>query len=109
MPSPSGAVLCDFDGVGVGPREWDLVPVAVGALRFGYASDLQQRFARAYGVDVTAWPGFGVLRRLRELQLVGSVVPVLAANPALRPQWRLRLESLRRRDVGARWSPYPWA
>ncbi len=109
VASASGAVLCDFDGVGIGPREWDLVPVAVGALRFGYAHDLQQRFARAYGVDVTAWPGFGVLRRLRELQLVTSVVPVLAANPALRPQWRLRLESLRRRDASVRWSPYPWA
>jgi hypothetical protein len=101
-------VLCDFDGAGVGPREWDLVPVAVGALRFGYARDLQQRFAHAYGVDVTRWPGFAELRRLRELQLVASVVPVLRANPVLRPQWRLRLESLRRGDGSARWSPYPW-
>jgi hypothetical protein len=101
-----GAVLCDFDGVGVGPREWDLVPVAVGALRFDYGHDLQQRFARAYGADVTTWPGFGVLRRLRELQLVTSVLPVLDANPALRPQWRLRLESLRAGDDAVRWSPY---
>ncbi len=101
-----GAVLCDFDGVGVGPREWDLVPVAVGALRFDYGPDVQQRFARAYGVDVTAWPGFAVLRRLRELQLVTSVLPVLDANPALRPQWRVRLESLRAGDDAVRWSPY---
>jgi Ser/Thr protein kinase RdoA (MazF antagonist) len=103
---PGGAVLCDFDGVGVGLREWDLVPVAVGALRFDYGRDVQQRFARAYGADVTAWPGFGVLRRLRELQLVTSVLPVLDANPALRPQWRLRLESLRAGDDAVRWSPY---
>ncbi len=103
------AVLCDFDGVGVGPREWDLVPVAVGALRFDYGSDVHQRFARAYGVDVTTWPGFGVLRRLRELQLVVSVLPVLEANPALRPQWRLRLESLRAGEDAVRWSPYPRA
>jgi hypothetical protein len=50
-----------------------------------------------------------VLRRLRELQLVTSVLPVLDANPALRPQWRLRLDSLRDGDDGVRWSPYPWA
>ena len=109
VPSPSGGLLCDFDGVACGPREWDLVPVAVGALRFDYGADLHRRFAHAYGVDVIAWPGFPALRRLRELQLVTSVLPALEANPALRPQWRLRLDSLRARDPGVRWTPYPWA
>jgi Ser/Thr protein kinase RdoA (MazF antagonist) len=109
VPSPAGPVLCDFDGVATGPREWDLVPVAVGALRFDYGRDLHERFVRSYGVDVTAWPGFPALRRLRELQLVTSVLPALGANPALRPQWRLRLDSLRDGDDGVRWSPYPWA
>ena len=109
IASPSGPVLCDFDGLCVGPREWDLVPVAVGARRFGYAPGLHEDFARAYGVDVTTWPGFPALRRLRELQLVTSVLPVLDANPALRSQWRLRLESLRRRDDAVRWTPYPAA
>jgi hypothetical protein len=107
VPSPSGPQLCDFDGVARGPREWDLVPVAVGALRFDYGADLQRRFVHAYGVDVTVWPGFPVLRRLRELQLVTSVLPALEANPALRPQWRLRMDSLRRGDDTVRWSPYP--
>ena len=109
VASPRGPVICDFDGVAVGPREWDLVPVAVGALRFDYGCDLHAAFVRAYGVDVTVWPGFPALRRLRELQLVTSVLPTLEANPALRPQWRLRLDSLRRRDEAVRWTPYPGA
>jgi Phosphotransferase enzyme family len=109
VPSRAGPVLCDFDGVSVGPREWDLVPVAVGSLRFDYSAGLHEKFARAYGVDVTAWPGFAALRRLRELQVVTSVLPVLEANPALRPQWLLRLDSLRRRDETVRWTPYPAA
>jgi hypothetical protein len=109
VPSPSGPVLCDFDGVASGPREWDLVPVAVGALRFDYGENLHRRFVQAYGVDVTGWAGFPVLRRLRELQLVTSVLPALEANPALRPQWRLRIDSLRDGDAGVRWAPYPWA
>jgi aminoglycoside phosphotransferase (APT) family kinase protein len=109
VASPAGPVLCDFDGVSVGPREWDLVPVAVGAIRFDYAAGLHEEFVRAYGVDVTAWPGFAALRRLRELQLVTSVLPVLDANPALRPQWLLRLDSLRRGDASVRWTPYPTA
>jgi hypothetical protein len=109
VTSPAGPVLCDFDGVATGPREWDLVPVAVGALRFDYGEDRHRRFVQAYGADVTEWAGFPALRRLRELQLVVSVLPVLEANPALRPQWRLRLDSLRDGEGGVRWSPYPWA
>lgn len=109
VPSPGGPVICDFDGVSIGPREWDLVPVAVGALRFDYAGDLHQSFVRTYGVDVTTWAGFPALRRLRELQLVTSVLPTLEANPALRPQWQLRLDTLRRRDDAVRWTPYPGA
>ena len=109
IASASGPVLCDFDGVCVGPREWDLVPVAVGAQRFDYAAGLHDDFVGGYGVDVTTWRGFPALRRLRELQLVTSVLPVLEANPALLPQWRLRVESLRRRDDAVRWTPYPAA
>jgi aminoglycoside phosphotransferase (APT) family kinase protein len=105
VASPAGPVICDFDGVSLGPREWDLVPVAVGALRFDYSAGMHEEFVRTYGVDVTSWGGFPALRRLRELQLVTSVLPVLDANPALRPQWRLRLDSLRRHDA-ARWTPY---
>jgi aminoglycoside phosphotransferase (APT) family kinase protein len=106
---PAGPVLCDFDSTCWGPREWDLTPIAVGALRFNYGVDLQRRFVRAYGVDVTGWKGFAALRRLRELQLVTSVLPVLATNPGLRPQWQFRVESLRRGDEDARWSPYSFA
>ncbi|MCD5348655.1 aminoglycoside phosphotransferase family protein [Kineosporia mesophila] len=102
----NGPVLCDFDSTCWGPREWDLTPIAVGALRFDYGGDLAARFARAYGQDVQSWAGFPVLRRLRELQLVTSVLPVLAANPGLRPQWRFRVDSLRRGDATARWSTY---
>jgi hypothetical protein len=109
VPSPAGPVICDFDGVSIGPREWDLVPVAVGASRFDYTPGLHESFVRAYGVDVTAWAGFPALRALRELQLVTSVLPTLEANPALRPQWRVRLDSLRRGGDSVRWTPYPAA
>jgi aminoglycoside phosphotransferase (APT) family kinase protein len=104
-----GPVLCDFDSTCWGPREWDLTPAAVGALRFNYGGDLQRRFARGYGTDIANWKGFPALRQLRELQLVTSVLPVLAANPGLRPQWRFRLDSLRWGDDEARWSTYPWS
>lgn len=107
IPGPHGPVICDFDSTRVGPREWDLTPAAVGALRFDPTGTNHRGLAAAYGVDVTTWPGFPILRRLRELQLVTSVLPVLAVNPALRPQWQHRLNTYRVRDQHALWTPYP--
>jgi Ser/Thr protein kinase RdoA (MazF antagonist) len=106
IPAPGGPVICDFDSARIGPREWDLTPAAVGALRFDYGGDLHHDLAAAYGADVTTWPGFPTLRRLRELQLVTSVLPTLDANPALGPQWRHRLDTYRAHDDQARWTPY---
>lgn len=105
IKSGTGAVICDFDGAAYGPREWDLAPVAVGHLRMDYATNFHQQVVDTYGVDVTAWSGFPILRRLREFQLVTSVLPVLSANPSLYEQWRHRFTSFQRND-GARWSPY---
>jgi aminoglycoside phosphotransferase (APT) family kinase protein len=100
------AVLCDFDSSCVGPAEWDLVPVAVGRIRFRYPAEQQRELAAGYGFDVTTWPGFGVLRAVRELKLVTSVVPLLASSPAIAAQFALRMASLRYRDESVRWYPY---
>lgn len=101
-----GAVMCDFDSTTVGPREWDLTPVAVGIHRFHGPADPQRALADSYGFDVTTWDGFAVLRQLRELQLVTSVVPILASQPSLRPQFQRRLQTLRTADPEATWEPY---
>jgi hypothetical protein len=104
--SPNGPVICDFDSTSVGPREWDLVPAAVGAIRFDYRFPVHDEFAAAYGTDVTGWAGFPVFRRLRELQLVTSVLPVLAGNPLLHRQWRHRVSTLSAAHEGDPWTPY---
>jgi hypothetical protein len=106
IPAPTRPVLCDFDSTCIGPREWDLTPAAVGALRFDYGPRVHNELSAAYGVDVTTWPGFPLLRRVRELQLVTSVLPLLAANPALRPQWEHRVATLADPDPEAPWTPY---
>ncbi|MFI1997057.1 phosphotransferase enzyme family protein [Actinoplanes sp. NPDC020271] len=106
IAGPEQPVICDFDSSCDGPREWDLVPVAVGKLRFDYPGDDYGALAHQYGFDVIAWPGFPVLRRLRELKLVTSLVPVLASRPILQPQWQRRLDTYRNRDDTARWSTY---
>jgi aminoglycoside phosphotransferase (APT) family kinase protein len=106
IPGPDGPVICDFDSAAIGPREWDLTPVAAGHLRFVTRADNQTPLVAAYGFDVTTWDGFPALRRLRELQLVTSVVPVLRSNPGLYEQWQHRLQTFREGDGGARWELY---
>ncbi|MFI9410111.1 aminoglycoside phosphotransferase family protein [Nocardia gamkensis] len=103
---PDGAVLCDFDSVAIGPREWDLIPIAVGKLRFDYRTNYHEQLATEYGVDVLKWPGFPILRRIRELQLVTSVLPTLRSNPSLFDQWNHRFSSFRSGDRAAVWTTY---
>lgn len=106
IPGPDGPILCDFDSTSFGPREWDLVPAAVGRLRFRYPVDYHGQLAESYGFNILEWSGFTVLRRLRELQLVCSVLPVLATNTSIRTQWRYRFDTFRSGDDGARWTTY---
>lgn len=106
ITTPAGPVLCDLDTVCVGPREWDLVPVAVSQLRFGHSLDVHRQLADAYGVDITAWPGFLVLRELRELKLAAVGMATARLNPVVGFELRLRLRSLRATHTTAQWTPY---
>jgi hypothetical protein len=106
IPGPDGPVICDFDSTSVGPREWDLTPVALGKLRFRYPGDTHRVLSDSYGFDVTTWDGFPVLRQVRELKLVTSVVPILRSHPRIREQWRHRFDTFRRGETAATWTPY---
>jgi hypothetical protein len=104
--SPSGPLLCDFDSTCVGPPEADLVPLPVGVHRFGENPQVYQEFRRAYGSDVMAWPGYDVLRELRELKLVTSALPMVRNNPALSGELSRRLDDFRRGDRSGTWVRY---
>lgn len=106
IPGPHTPIICDFDSTSYGPPEWDLTPVAVGNIRFSNTPDNHALLATSYGFNITTWPHFTVLRRIRELQLVTSVVPVIRSNPTLRPQWQHRLNTFRDGRLQARWQLY---
>jgi hypothetical protein len=106
IPGPAGPVLCDFDSTCLGPPEWDLTPLAVGMLRFGDPARDQRVLAREYGFDVTSWAGFEVLKDVRELKLVTSVLPILRSNPDVRDELAHRLASVRDGDADVRWHRY---
>jgi aminoglycoside phosphotransferase (APT) family kinase protein len=106
IPSPAGPVLCDFDSSCLGPPEWDLTPLAVGVVRFREPAGRYRELCRTYGFDVTRWAGFPVLREVRELKLITSVLPIMTSHPEVRPQLLRRLDDFRRGDTSARWSRY---
>jgi Phosphotransferase enzyme family len=71
-------VLVDLDCFAAGPREWDLVLPAMYFERFGWHTREEYvAFAVGYGFDVMSWPGYTVLRNVRELMLLTW----LALNP----------------------------
>ncbi|MFD7659952.1 phosphotransferase [Actinosynnema sp. NPDC059797] len=64
------AVLCDLDGMALGPVEWDLVTIEVHCRRFGHTD--YDAFARAYGRDIREEEGYEALRELRELRMIAT-------------------------------------
>ncbi|GII04000.1 phosphotransferase enzyme family protein [Planobispora takensis] len=96
-------VLCDWDGVAVGPREWDLVHTYHGQRRFGLTAAEVDAFADAYGRDLRSWPGYSTLMEVRDMYAVGIHIRNAAADPFSRRELPRRLDSLRRGEEHARW------
>lgn len=95
LREPNGRfVFCDFDGTSRGPIEYDLVVAAVSALRFGAEKD-HSDLVGSYGRDVTQSESWPVLRRIRELILVTSVIPDLKRRPDIAGIHAHRLATLR--------------
>lgn len=106
IAGPEGPVLCDFDSVCIGPREWDLVPIVFGQSHYGDGPEGVQAMVTAYGADVRSMPGFVTLMRARELKLVTSAVPVIRTNSRLREEFFRRLASIRNGVSDKRWTRY---
>jgi aminoglycoside phosphotransferase (APT) family kinase protein len=106
IPSPAGPVLCDFDSSSYGPPEWDLTPLAVGVVRFGEPAGRYRELCRTYGMDVTRWAGFSVLRAVRELKLITSVLPIIGSRPEVRAELFRRMADVRSGNTSARWARY---
>lgn len=96
-------VLCDWDGVAVGPREWDLVHTYHGQRRFGLTAADVDAFADAYGSDLRAWPGYSTLMEIRDMYAVGIHIRNAGADPFSRRELPRRLDSLTRGEQHARW------
>jgi Ser/Thr protein kinase RdoA (MazF antagonist) len=97
-------VLLDFESAAVGPREWDLLPTAIGVERYGRPEEQYREFAEAYGFDVRTWAGYPVLREVRELTMTTWIMQNVGESPATAAEFALRVASLRERDFERAWN-----
>jgi Ser/Thr protein kinase RdoA (MazF antagonist) len=97
-------VLLDFESAAIGPREWDLLPTAIACERYGLAEKNYQEFAAAYGFDVRTWPGYPVLREIRQLTMTTWIMQNIGESPAAAAEFALRVASLRQRDFERAWN-----
>ncbi len=96
-------VLGDWDEVVYGPRELDLTNTQQGA-RFGRSAAERERFSTAYGWDVTRWPGYPVLREIRELHTLAVYIRRSDhGDCAAAAELKHRLRTLRTGDTSADW------
>lgn len=95
-------LLGDWDSVCIGPREVDLAPTAV-AIRFGLDASNVAEVGEGYGFDVRDWPGFPLLREIRELSTLSALIRLAGDRPDSASELALRLNSLRNGDTTVLW------
>jgi aminoglycoside phosphotransferase (APT) family kinase protein len=98
-----GVRLSDWDEIAIGPRELDLVNTHQGA-RVGRSKEERDAFTKAYGWDVTAWPGFAVLREMRDLHTLAAYIDrASTGDEAAAAELRHRVATIKSGDTSARW------
>lgn len=100
------ARLADFEMFATGPREWDLVPLAVAVDRLGVSAAQWGLFSTRYGFDVRMWSGYPVLRQVRELGMVTWLAQNIAESEAIAKEVALRIQSLRDGDTERAWTAF---
>jgi aminoglycoside phosphotransferase (APT) family kinase protein len=86
-------VLADWDEVGTGPKEIDLVPTLQGT-RFGLPEPERDAFIAAYGHDIRAWDGYPLLREIRELSTITALLRKGSGIDVASRELQVRLRSL---------------
>jgi aminoglycoside phosphotransferase (APT) family kinase protein len=101
------AVLIDLDGFAAGPREWDLVLTAMYFERFGWHTAQEYReFVEGYGFDVMSWPGYPILRDVRELIMVAWLSQNTRESAKIAAEVAKRIADLRGGSGRRDWAPF---
>ncbi|MFF3879261.1 phosphotransferase enzyme family protein [Streptomyces sp. NPDC001978] len=99
--------VIDLDGFVTGPREWDLMQTAMYYDSFGWHTEAEYAdFVAGYGFDVREWPGYSVLRSIRELLMVTWLSQNAGTNPGAGEEVEKRVKSLRSGGSRRDWAPF---
>jgi len=105
--SHGNPVLIDLDGFAIGPREWDLALTAIYYDSFGWHTrEEYEEFARVYGFDIMQWPGYLVMRSVREFLMVTWVIQKAPESDQAAAEARKRISALRTGASRRDWQPY---
>jgi aminoglycoside phosphotransferase (APT) family kinase protein len=100
-------VVIDLDGFAIGPREWDLALTAIYYDSFGWHTrEEYETFVRVYGFDIMKWPGYPVMRAVREFLMVTWVIQKAGESPRVAAEARKRIAALRTGASRKDWEPY---
>jgi len=105
--SHGAPVLIDLDGFATGPREWDLALTAVYYDSFGWHTrEEYEEFASAYGYDIMQWPGYPVMREVREFLMVTWLIQKAPEDAQTATEATKRITALRTGASRKNWQPY---
>lgn len=107
IQQPDGAVLLiDFERFAFGPPESDLALTATEYLIGWHSDAAYASFCDTYGVDVTAWDGFPVMRAINELKMTTWLMQNVGESEQIASEFRTRLASLQDDDAPRDWQPF---
>jgi Ser/Thr protein kinase RdoA (MazF antagonist) len=103
----SGEVLMlDFEAFAYGHREWDLTVTGIRRNGFQWLSESQyDAFVEANGFDILSWPGFTVLRAIRELTMTTWLMQ-LPDDPAAAAEFHIRVDDIRASRYPRLWKAF---
>jgi Ser/Thr protein kinase RdoA (MazF antagonist) len=100
-------VVIDLDSFSAGPREWDLVLTAMYYDSFGWHTrEEYETFVRVYGFDIRQWPGYPVMRAVREFLMVVWLIQSAGDEERIAVESRKRITALRTGASRSDWQPY---
>jgi aminoglycoside phosphotransferase (APT) family kinase protein len=100
-------VMIDLDGFAIGPREWDVVLTAIYYDSFGWHTrEEYQDFVRVYGYDIMTWPGYPVMRAVREFLMVTWIIQKAPESGQAAAESAKRITALRTGASRKDWQPY---
>jgi aminoglycoside phosphotransferase (APT) family kinase protein len=100
-------VMIDLDGFAIGPREWDVVLTAIYYDSFDWHTrEEYQDFVRVYGYDIMTWPGYPIMRAVREFLMVTWIIQKAPESEQAAAESAKRIAALRTGASRKDWQPY---